>query len=53
MFNLNVFYRFLAIKLELVNIHKYANQLICAFEFYTKGQCCSFNLIPNLLLYDD
>ena len=38
MINLNIFYPFLAQKLELVNIHKYANQLICIFEFYTKGQ---------------
>ena len=36
--NLNTFYRVLAKKLELVNIHKNANQLICIFEFYTKGQ---------------
>ena len=53
MFNINEFYRFLAIKLELVNIYKYANQLICIFELYTNGQCCSFNLIPILMLYDD
>ena len=53
MFNLIVLYRFLAIKLELVNIHKYANQLICIFELYTNRQCCSFNLIPNLMFYDD
>ena len=33
MLNLNVFYRFLAIKLELFNIHEYANQLICIFNF--------------------
>ena len=38
MFNLNIFYRFLAQKLELVKIHKYANQLICIFELHTKGQ---------------
>ena len=44
---------FLTIKLELVNIHKYANQLICLFELYTNGQCCSFNLIPTLMFYDD
>ena len=31
MFNLNVFTDFLAIKLELVNIRKYANHLICIF----------------------
>ena len=53
MFNLNVFYWFLVIKLELVNIHKYTNQLICIFEFYTNEQCCSFNLIPNLMFNDD
>ena len=47
------FYRFLAIKLERVDIHKYANQLVCIFELYTNGQCCSFNLIPNLRLYVD
>ena len=35
MFNLNAFYRFLAMKLELVNIHRYANQLICIFGLYT------------------
>ena len=53
MLNINVFTDFLAIKLKLVNIHKYANQLICIFDFYTKEQWCSFNLIPKLLLYDD
>ena len=53
MFNLNVFYDYLAIKLELVNIHKYANQLICIFEFYSNRQCCRFNLIPYLMFYDD
>ena len=53
MFNFMYFTDFLAIKLELVNIHKYANQLICIFELYTNGQCCSFNLIPIMMLYDD
>ena len=53
MFNLNVFNLFLAIKLERVNIHEYANQLICTFERYTNRQCCSFNLIPNLMFYED
>ena len=38
MFNLNIFTDFLAKNLDLVNTHKYANQLICIFEFYTKGQ---------------
>ena len=53
MFNLNVFYQFLAMKLELANIHTYANQFICIFEIYTNGQYCSFNLIPNLMFYDN
>ena len=53
MFNLKVFYQFLAIKLELVNIYKYANQLICIFELSTNGQCWCFNLILNLMFYDD
>ena len=53
MFNLNVFNQFLAINLELVNIYKYANQLICILELNTNGQCCSFHLIPNLMFYDD
>ena len=38
MLNLNIITDFLAKNLELVNIHKYANQFICIFEFYTKGQ---------------
>ena len=38
MFNQNIFYQFLAKKLELINIHKYAKQIICIFDFYTKGQ---------------
>ena len=53
MFNLNVFYRLLAIKLELVNNHKYSNQLICIFELYTNRQCCSFYLMPSLMFYDN
>ena len=44
---------FLAIKLELDKIHKYANQLLCISELYTNGQCCSFNLIPKLMFYED
>ena len=32
MFNLKVFYRFLAKKLDIVNIHKYANQFICIID---------------------
>ena len=50
MLNLDIDYRFFAIKLKP---NKYANQLICIFEFYTKGQCCGFNLIPNVLFYND
>ena len=52
MFNLNIFTDFLP-KIDLVNTHKYANQLICIFEFYTKGQCLSFNLVRNLMFYNE
>ena len=34
-----------------VNIHEYANKLICLFEYQMKWQCRSFNLVPTLLLY--
>ena len=53
MFNLDVFNQLFSVKLELVNIHKYANQLFCIFELYTNEQCCSFNLIPNLMFYNN
>ena len=53
MFNFTIFLPIFGQKIELANIHKYANQLICIFEFYAKGQWFNFNLIPNLLFYDE
>ena len=53
MFNLNILQIYFFQKIEPVNILKYANRLICIFEFYTKGQKLSFNLIPNLLFYHE
>ena len=37
--------------LILMNIHEYANELICIFEYQIKGQCQSFKLVPTLSLY--
>ena len=34
-----------------INIHEYANELICIFEHQAKGQCLSLNLVPTLSLY--
>ena len=38
MLTLNIFTDFLTKNLDLVNTHKYANRLICIFEFCAKGQ---------------
>ena len=38
---------------KLMNIHEYANELICIFEYHMKGQCLSFHLIPILLVYNE
>ena len=35
----------------LINIHEYAYELICIFEYQIKGQCLSFKLVPTLSLY--
>ena len=35
----------------LINIHEYANELICIFEYQVKGQCLSFKLVPTLSFY--
>ena len=34
-----------------MNIHEYANDLICIFENWVKGQHVSFNLVPTLSIY--
>ena len=34
-----------------MNIHEYANVLICVFEYRIKGQCLRFDLVPTLLIH--
>ena len=34
-----------------MNIHEYANKLICIFEYNVNGQCLSFCLVPILSIY--
>ena len=34
-----------------MNIHEYANVLICIFEYQIKGHCLRFDLVPTLLIY--
>ena len=38
-------------KYVLINIHEYANELICILEYQIKVTCLIFNLLPILLLY--
>ena len=38
--------RFLAIKISITNIYKYANALICILDYVLNSQCISFNLVP-------
>ena len=35
-----------------INIHEYANKIICIFDDGIKGLCLSFNLVPSLVAYD-
>ena len=53
MVDFNNFIDYWQTKKTFINIHKYANQLICILEFYTIRQCFSFNLIPSLLFYSE
>ena len=36
----------------LINIHEYANEIICISGHGMKGICLTFNLIPSLVVYD-
>ena len=40
-------------KYVLMNIHEYANEPICIFEYHMEGQCLCFYLIPILLVFDE
>ena len=38
------------IQINVINIHNYANELICIFEYLTKAECIALNLVHILLL---
>ena len=46
------FYDFSLTFKDFINIHEYANQLICIPGHVVKGSCLSFNLVPSLVVYD-
>ena len=35
-----------------INIHKYANEIICTSDHGIKGLCLSFNSVPRFVIYD-
>ena len=37
---------------DFINIHEYANKLICITGHEMKGSCLSFNLVPSVVVYD-
>ena len=37
---------------DFINIHEYANKLICITGHKMKGLCISFNLVPSVVVYD-
>ena len=42
---------FFSQKKVLINIHVYANELICIFSYYIKGQCLFFHFVPHSLIF--
>ena len=46
------FLRFSLISKVFINIHEYANKIICIFDHEIKGLCLRFNLVPSLVAYD-
>ena len=36
-----------------MNIHEYANKVICISGHGMKGICITFNLVPRLVVYDE
>ena len=47
-----VFYDFPLIFKVFINIHEYANWVICISGHGIKGICLTFNLVPRLVVYD-
>ena len=46
------FYDFLLSLRFFMNIHEYANWVICISDHGMKGICLTFNLVPRLVVYD-
>ena len=34
-----------------MKINEYVNELICIYDYLTKGQCLWFHVVPTLLIY--
>ena len=47
-----VFLCFSLIFKVFINIHEYANKIICIFDHGLKGLCLRFNLVPRLVVCD-
>ena len=37
---------------DLINIHEYANKIICIFDHGMKALFLCFNFVPSLVAYD-
>ena len=46
------FYDFPLISKVFINIHEYANKVICISGHGINGICLTFNLVPRLVNYD-
>ena len=46
------FYDFPLISKVFINIHEYANKVICISGHGMKGIYLTFNLVPRLVVYD-
>ena len=46
------FYDFPLIFKVFINIHEYANKVICISGHRMKGICLTFNLVSRLVVYD-
>ena len=46
-----VFYAFPLFFNFFINIHKYANEIICTAGHWIKEMCLAFTLVPSLIVY--
>ena len=50
--NYGVLYDFPLILKVFINIHEYANKVICISGHWIKGICLTFDLVPRLVVCD-